>query len=210
MPVTYAAVGGTKAADLMIYPPKGYRPYEKRVRIGHGPTRWDFAWAGTLSWVIQKNSGFIVDVAETPDEVTDLTYTPVGFDAEGNPVVPARVDRSEEHTFGPDGTEFIAPGVTAKLSIPFGPFRVGAPCRVVYIIDEKDRKGFAYGTLSGHPESGEVAFIVDRTEDGSVWLTIRSLSRPAGWGWWLAYPVLRLTQWVYTRRYFRALTGPTD
>ena len=29
----------------------------------------------------------------------------------------------------------------------FGPFRVKAPARVVYVIDEPNRKGFAYGTL---------------------------------------------------------------
>lgn len=209
-PVTYAAVGGTQAADLLRYPPKGFRPFERRVRIGHGPARWDYAWAAALSWAIQKNSGFVVEVTETLDAVTDLTYTPVGFDTGGTPVVPASTDEPEEVTFGPDGTELIKPGVTAKLSIPFGPLRIGAPCRVVYVVDEKDRKGFAYGTLGGHPESGEEAFIVERTDDGSVWLTIRSFSRPANWAWWLAYPVLRVVQAVYTRRYFRALTGPVD
>jgi uncharacterized protein (UPF0548 family) len=209
-PVTYAAVGGTKASDLMTYPPSGYRPFEKRVRIGHGPARWEYAWATALSWGIQRNSGFVVDVTETPDAVTELTYTPVEFDTAGIPVAPASTEVSDEVTFGPDGTEFVVPGVTAKLSIPFGPLRIGAPCRVVYIVDEKDRKGFAYGTLAGHPESGEEAFIVERTDDGSVWLQIRSFSRPAGVGWWLAYPVLRLAQWFYTRRYFKALTGPVD
>jgi uncharacterized protein (UPF0548 family) len=34
-----------------------------------------------------------------------------------------------------------------------GPIRV--PCRVVYVLDEPERRGFAYGTLPGHPESGE-------------------------------------------------------
>lgn len=209
-PVTYAAIGGTKADDLMQYPPAGYRPFVKRVRIGHGPARWDYAWATAMSWGIQRNSGFLVDVTETPDAVTDLTYSPVVFDDQGKPVEPASTDDSAEVTFGPDGTEFVVPGVTARLSIPVGPFRIGAPCRVVYIVDEKDRKGFAYGTLGGHPESGEEAFIVDRTDDGSVWLTIRAFSRPAHKGWWLAYPALRLAQWFYTRRYFKALSGPVD
>ena len=34
-----------------------------------------------------------------------------------------------------------------------------APCRVVYVIDEPDIRGFAYGTLPGHPESGEERFV---------------------------------------------------
>src|ERR1700722_11832293 len=37
-----------------------------------------------------------------------------------------------------------------------------APCRVVYVIDEPDIRGFAYGTLEGHPESGEERFVVHR------------------------------------------------
>ena len=209
-PVTYAAVGGTQATDLMQYPPPGYRPFERRARIGHGPARWQYAWSAALSWGIQRNSGFSIDVEATPDVVTELSYTPVGFDTAGIPIVPSSVEPSDEVTFGPDGTEFVVPGVSARLSIPLGPIRVGAPCRVVYVVDEKNRKGFAYGTLPGHPESGEEAFIVEKTDDGSVWLTIRSFSRPSNWLWWFGYPALRFAQWFYTRRYFKALTGPVD
>lgn len=35
-----------------------------------------------------------------------------------------------------------------------------APCRVVYVIDEPDVRGFGYGTLPGHPVSGEERFAV--------------------------------------------------
>lgn len=210
VPVNYAAVGGTQAEDLLRYPPAGFRPYEKRVRIGHGPARWDYAWAAAMSWGIQTNSGFKVKVAATPDAVTELTYTPVEFDTAGTPIAPANVDGTDEATFGPDGTEFVVPGVTATLVIPFGPISIRSSCRVVYVIDERDRKGFAYGTLPGHPVSGEEAFIVERTDDGSIWLTIRNFSRPSSWYWWAAYPVVRIAQAVYKRRYFRALTGPVD
>lgn len=208
--VNYAAVGATQAADLMQYPPPGFRPFEKRVRIGHGPARFDYAWHAALSWGIQTNSGFAVDVEATPDEVTDLTYTPVVFDEAGVPVEAASIDGAEEATFGPDGTEFVTPGTTATLTMKVGPVPFHAPCRVVYVIDEPKRKGFAYGTLAGHPECGEESFVVDQTDDGSVWLTIRTFSRPSRWFWWASYPVLRLLQGVYTRRYFRALTGPVD
>ena len=33
---------------------------------------------------------------------------------------------------------------------------------VVYIIHEPDRQGFAYGTLPGHPESGDEALMSER------------------------------------------------
>jgi uncharacterized protein (UPF0548 family) len=87
---------------------------------------------------------------------------------------------------------------------------VKAPARVVYVVDEPTRRGFAYGTLPGHPEDGEEAFIVERGDDGSVWLVLRAFSRPATWYWWMVAPVLRLTQAFYTRRYGRALAGPIE
>ena len=54
-----------------------------------------------------------------------------------------------------------------------------APVRVVYVVDEPARRGFAYGTLPGHPESGEEAFVVEISEGGSIVLTITAFSRPA-------------------------------
>lgn len=205
--VTYGAVGGTQAADLMTYPPKGFRPFERRSRIGHGNARWEHAWQSTLSWGIQRNSGFRVQLQESPPEVAEGAYAPVNYDSAGNPI-PRRADEQEEVVYGAEGVPFLAPGDTAKLAVGFGPLRVSAPCRVIYVIDEPNRKGFAYGTLPGHPESGEEAFIIDQTEDGSVWLTVRSFSRPAGWQWWAVYPLLRIAQVAVTRRYFRSLSEP--
>jgi uncharacterized protein (UPF0548 family) len=207
-PVSYAAVGATQAIDLLQYPPSGYRPIERRVRVGHGDERWNYAWTQLFTWGMQRLSGMRVEISDTPGEVTALTYVPVGFDASGNPVVPATVDSLGEALFGPDGTAFLRPGDTAKLVIPFGPLHVGAPVRVVYVVDGQARKGFAYGTLPGHPESGEEAWLLDHSDDGSVWLTIRAFSRPSSSAWWIVYPVLRIAQAIYTRRYERALAGP--
>jgi uncharacterized protein (UPF0548 family) len=207
-PVSYGAVGATKAADLLTYQPVGYRPFEGRVRIGHGDARWQYAWTSVLAWGIQRNAGFTITLSDTPRAVTDKTYTPVSFDSDGTPAVPASI--ADEATFGSDGATLIAPGDTALLGIPFGPFRVKAPARVVYVVDEPKRKGFAYGTMAGHPEKGEESFIVEQTEDGSVWLEIRAFSRPANGFYWLVYPVLRLSQAFYTRRYFNSLSGPIE
>jgi len=60
-----------------------------------------------------------------------------------------------------------------------GPLRIREPVQVVAVIDEPDRKGFAYGTLTGHPVSGEEAFLIERRPDGSVWLSVRSITRPS-------------------------------
>jgi uncharacterized protein (UPF0548 family) len=207
-PVTYGAVGATQASDLLQYPPAGYRPLERRYRIGHGPAR--FAWASStaLSWGIQRRSGFNVETSHTPGYVSELTYTPVHFDDAGNPVTPSHTSLDGEVSYAPDGTAYIAPGDTVVLGIRFWPWRINAPARVVYVVDEPTRRGFAYGTLSGHPESGEEAFIVEKAEDGSVWLVIRAFSRPSTWYFALVAPVLRLTQAFYTRRYGRSLAGP--
>ncbi len=207
-PTTYAAVGGTQAADLLAYPPAGFRPIERRVRIGHGPERFEAASLAVLSWQVQLRSGMTVDVESRPD-AEQTGYRPVGFDEEGAAVEPAALERSEVQ-YGPDGSELLAAGETVRLGIPFLLWRVGARARVVYVIDEPTVRGFAYGTLKGHPESGEEAFLVELHDDGSVWFVVRAFSRGATRLYRLVGPVLRITQWVYTRRYLRALLGPTE
>jgi uncharacterized protein (UPF0548 family) len=70
------------------------------------------------------------------------------------------------------------------------------------------RRGFAYGTLPGHPLSGEELFVVERRDDDSVWLTIRSISRPSAPVWWALLPLVRLVQAIFLSRYEHALTRP--
>ncbi|MGH1551574.1 DUF1990 domain-containing protein [Streptomyces sp. L7] len=60
--------------------------------------------------------------------------------------------------------------------------------------------GWAYGTLPGHPECGEEAFVVDRTGDGTVWLTVSAFSRGAKWYARLGGPATRGLQHAYARR----------
>jgi uncharacterized protein (UPF0548 family) len=93
-------------------------------------------------------------------------------------------------------------GDTVVMRVPLWPRDV--PCRVVYVVDEPRRAGFAYGTLPGHPEAGEEALHHD---DGTVVLRIRAISRPASRLFRVAYPAVLLMQEIYTRRYLRALRG---
>jgi uncharacterized protein (UPF0548 family) len=53
------------------------------------------------------------------------------------------------------------------------------PCRVVWARACGPERGFAYGTLPGHPVSGEESFLVGVTSDGDVEFTLRAFSRPA-------------------------------
>lgn len=85
-----------------------------------------------------------------------------------------------------------------------GPFL--APCRVVYVIDEPNRRGFAYGSLPGHAVRGEEMFAVryDPADD-SVYSEVAAFSRAATWWSHLGDPVLALSQRLVTRRYLDAV-----
>ncbi|MFJ8824422.1 DUF1990 family protein [Streptomyces sp. NPDC102467] len=79
------------------------------------------------------------------------------------------------------------------------------PCRVVAVVRDSSRIGFAYGTLPGHPECGEEAFVVTRDADDSVWFRIRAFSRAGRWYTRVGGPVARAVQGWVTGRYLRAV-----
>lgn len=100
---------------------------------------------------------------------------------------------------------------TARLDRVFtlvarlGPLRIREPVKVVAVVQEPDRRGFAYGTGVGHPVSGEEAFVVWRDERDQVWLTLRSLTRASTGVWRLLFPAILVAQQGYRWRYQRAL-----
>ena len=102
-------------------------------------------------------------------------------------------------------TTTVSDGGVAVLLLGLGRLAIQAPVRVVYVVDEPQRRGFAYGTLGGHPESGEESFLVELTADGDVICRITAFSRPATWLTRLGGPVARLTQRWVTGRYLAAL-----
>ncbi|OBJ55547.1 DUF1990 family protein [Mycobacterium asiaticum] len=81
-----------------------------------------------------------------------------------------------------------------------------APCRVVYVVDEPDARGFAYGTLPGHPATGEERFAV-RYEPATdaVYADVSSFSRPATWWSKLGGPFVVVAQRLIARRYLRGI-----
>ena len=82
---------------------------------------------------------------------------------------------------------------------------VSAPVRVVYVADQPRQKGFAYGTLPGHPESGEEAFLVELGDDDQVTFTITAFSRPASMLARMGGPISVVAQRWVTNRYLRSL-----
>jgi uncharacterized protein (UPF0548 family) len=82
---------------------------------------------------------------------------------------------------------------------------LAAPCRIVQIVDDPDRWGFAYGTLPGHPEQGEEAFLVSISPDGEVRFEVSAFSRPGDRLTRLSGPLGRQLQRVGAKGYGRAL-----
>jgi uncharacterized protein (UPF0548 family) len=156
----------------------------------------------------------------------DLTYPEVGGTRTGElPRGYRHVRRHEQLGSGPDVYRRAVAGLRewrlqrdAGLRVPSStpPPEVGVrvtfavaglriPCQVVWVLDEPGRFGYAYGTLPGHPESGEEAFVVHLDEAERVWLDIRAFSRPARWYTRLGGPVGWLVQDLATGRYIAAM-----
>ncbi len=100
----------------------------------------------------------------------------------------------------------IATGTDVVVAVPLaGPLHVLAACRIVWVVDEADRFGFAYGTLATHPASGEEAFVVERAGTGEVRAVVTAFSRPRHPLVRLAGPLARRQQAAATEGYLGAL-----
>jgi len=72
--------------------------------------------------------------------------------------------------------------------------------RIVYVVEEERRFGFAYGTLRQHAERGEERFTVEWNErDDSVVYDILAFSTPEQWQAKLANPLARMLQKRFVR-----------
>ncbi|SEM14369.1 DUF1990 family protein [Streptacidiphilus jiangxiensis] len=84
---------------------------------------------------------------------------------------------------------------------------VEAPCRIVRVVDEAGRYGWAYGTLTGHPECGEEAFLLDLDADGTVRFDVIAFSRPGGRAARVLGGLVPVLQRLYARRCAQVLRG---
>src|SRR5579859_294583 len=86
--------------------------------------------------------------------------------------------------------------------------------RILYVIDEPDRFGFAYGTTALHAERGEERFLLELYPvSGAVYYDLLAVSQPAHWLAWLAYPYTRSRQHKFAHhsmRHMRELLNGTS
>lgn len=109
----------------------------------------------------------------------------------------------------PNGQD-ISTGATVVVILGTALVALAAPCRIVSVIDGQTRWGFAYGTLPGHPERGEEAFVVSIAPDETLRFEIIAFSRPADPLVRLSGPIGRGIQKGSTRGYLRSLRRYVD
>ncbi len=98
-------------------------------------------------------------------------------------------------------------GAVVALCAPLPIGYIEIVCRIVTAVDLPDRFGFAYGTLSVHPEQGEESFTVIREADGTVVFEIVAVSRPRHFLARAVPPIARILQRRATARYLDAMTS---
>lgn len=127
------------------------------------------------------------------------------FERAGTEILAYRMQRGTG-IFREASTPTAEPGTRLTVRLGVGPLGITAPCQVVYVLNESNRRGFAYGTLPGHPESGEELFAVEYDPaDESVYGVVAAFSRPATWYTRLGGPVVRLIQRYIAGKYIDAI-----
>lgn len=86
--------------------------------------------------------------------------------------------------------------------------RVGptlSPCRILHVERTPQRTALVYGTLPGHVERGEEAFLIELQDDGTVIGRCVAFSQPDRWFARLAPHLAAAAQSLITRRYLAGM-----
>lgn len=103
-------------------------------------------------------------------------------------------------------TPTAEPGTDITVRLGWRRLGISAPSRVVYVLNEPNRRGFAYGTLPEHPLSGEELFAVEYDSNtDTVQGVVTSFSRANTWFTVLGGISVRWLQHFMARRYLRIL-----
>jgi uncharacterized protein (UPF0548 family) len=100
----------------------------------------------------------------------------------------------------------VEPGLAVVLSVPLvAALHVTVACRVVYVVEQPARSGFAYGTLSHHVIEGEEAFVVERDDTATVRFSISAFLRPRRLATRAVAPLVEAIDHRLVRRYLEGL-----
>ncbi|MDN4645604.1 DUF1990 family protein [Arthrobacter sp. PsM3] len=106
-------------------------------------------------------------------------------------------------------SEVVVPGARVVSGFGVGPFRVHAPCEVVWVRrpvpgGAPQSAGFGYGTLPGHPVRGEEAFEVFIDAGGRVTIRITAFGVPSNWFYAAGGVLTRRARRHITSRYIKS------
>lgn len=199
--MSYGSVGATQAADVLVFPPSGFRSTQSEFRLGSGQERFEAATAALMTWGVPQGSHLdVVSVNESHSE----GYNGLIFNEFGVPLPPTA--DALDQLFSPDGTPYLSAGTTIELAKLWSPIELITSYRVIYVVREERRMGYALGTLDYAPVVGEEFFSVEWRDDDSVWSVVRSVTAIAeGKKYFYLSPLIRLRQWMQRREYVRSL-----
>ncbi len=199
--VDYAAVGATQAPDLLQYPPERSIPSHESWQIGSGEARFRAAGDALLSWHAQRDAGLAVtDVRPA----SGPAYSGVSFDESGQPIAPTRFEADQR--YDEDGTPYVGAGTTLRLRGRVGSHSADAEVRVIFVVEEKRRIGFALGTVGDSVVSGEESFMLDWYENDEVWFTVRAFDAPVALSYRLMPQRVKQRRRELAQRYLRAIS----
>ena len=200
--MSYASVGMTQKPDVIAFPPTGFSGREASWRIGSGAQRFATAQDALLTWGLHRAANLDVEVLHEGDP---QGYRGIEFDSFGAGI--KSVDAGAEIAYSSDGTAFIQPGTVVRVGGLWTPIEDVHDFRVIYVIRESRRCGFAMGTLEETPVSGEEFFGLEWRADDSVWAIVRSVTSVPESRWrWALMPLIRLRQQLQMRANVRALS----
>ena len=169
-----------------------------------------------------------LDILIDNQKLSNLTYNHdnlSGFDHDnnriflgiGNDVWLAAKQAMKQWAMSPDGWAriyyqnpvFTEGGIVVMCARVFGVWWLNAS-RILYVLDDDQHFGFAYGTLPNHVESGEELFQVLRNERDEIYYSITAFSRPRFWAVRWTYPLSRFFQKKFVKDSLQKMKKTTD
>lgn len=184
--------------------PGQYQLDHHRFPLGEGEVVYNRARAALCSWR-QFEIGWVKLTKPAMDQPVLQTMTSPPATAGAAIATPA----------GQASTE-VQENATVCLTVELGLLWLVFACRIIYTFENEQpepgetsslmRFGYAYGTLSGHPEKGEERFSVEwNRENNQVCYEIVALSQPGSLLVKVASPFARLMQARFARDSGRAM-----